>query len=383
MPETKRRSCPPQSRWSTFARSCRMPAWNSHGPGTFPVLMWTPILLLDPVLSLPHNGPLWLAVAGLVGILASQAAAVVLAYRDRPWAGRAVLWLLATQTLLTLATTAVYGAHWGVLFTLLALTYGAVAPPRRAPLAVVGLTVASVVIAWWQAAPWTQVWVTALTCFLCGMATYGFHRLLSVIAELDATRQELAREAVDRERLRFSRDLHDLLGHTLSVMVVKGEAIRRLLPADPNAAAGHAADIEAIGRESLTEVRAAVTGYRDTDLGRELDRAKIALDAAGVKLDVERPADALPSEVDTVLGWVVRESVTNVLRHSAAEHCRIDLTAETDAARLLVADDGVGGEPKGGAGLRGLRERVTTAGGTVTIPETRRGFTLAVEVPLR
>ncbi|WP_052304966.1 sensor histidine kinase [Stackebrandtia nassauensis] len=378
---TTRQQCPPRRR--RFAAACPLPAWGGYGPGPFAILMWTPVLLIDPVLSLPRNGPLWLAASGLAAIAAVNVAAVIVAYRDRPWAGRAVLALLAAQTLLTLATTSWYGAHWGVLFTLLGLAYGAVAPPGWAPLAVLCLTAVSAVVPWWQGAPWTQVWVTALTTFLCGMATFGFHRLLTVIAELDATRQQLALEAVDRERLRFSRDLHDLLGHTLSVIVVKAEAIRRLLPDDTAAAAEHAGDIENIGRESLVEVRQAVSGYRDTDLSRELDRAKIALDAAGIKLRAEPPAEPLPSELDTLFGWAVREGVTNVVRHSGADNCRIAFADEAATVRLTVTDDGSGGEPLEGSGLRGLRERAAAADGEVTAARTRQGFTLTVEAPHR
>ncbi|MGH8875805.1 MAG: sensor histidine kinase [Stackebrandtia sp.] len=374
------RTCAPA--WRRFATARPLPVWNSYGPGPVAVLMWTPVLLLDPLLSRAGHDPQWLAWLWLAAIAAVEAAAVVIAYRRRSWGARAVLTLLAVQTLLTVATTWWYGAHWGVLFTLLGLTYGAVAPPRRAPVAVVALTLVSGLVPWWQDAAWPNVWVTALTTFLCGMSTYGFHRLLSVIAELDATRQQLAREAVDRERLRFSRDLHDLLGHTLSVIVVKSEVIRRLPPGETGAAVQHAKDIEDIGRQALVEVREAVTGYRDTDLRRELDRAVIASEAAGFRLRAELGTRTLPAAADTLFGWVVRETVTNVVRHSGAANCDITLTVDESLARLSVRDDGRGGDPADGGGIRGLRERAEAAGGRLTVSSSKRGFVVNAELPL-
>ena len=128
----------------------------------------------------------------------------------------------------------------------------------------------------------------------------------------------MARSAVEKERLRFSRDLHDLLGHTLSVIVVKSEAARRLAPRDMDAAIVQITDIESVGRQALTEIREAVTGYREGSLATELDRAAIGLTAAGIEPVVRQSGPPLEPQTEALLGWVVREAVTNAVRHSGA-----------------------------------------------------------------
>ncbi|KAA9378615.1 hypothetical protein F5972_16570 [Microbispora cellulosiformans] len=213
-----------------------------------------------------------------------------------------------------------------------------------------------------------------------------------IIGELARTREQLAAAAVSAERLRFSRDLHDLLGHTLSMVVVKAEAVRRLAPRDVAAAVRHAEDIEAIGRQALTEVREAVTGYRDASLAYELDTARAALAAAGIDCEVRESGPALPREADVLLSWVVREGVTNVVRHSGARRCVITLRRDRDPVLVEVSDDGApatdsaGGEAgevreQDGSGLRGLRERLAAAGGRLRATRLPRGFVLAAEIP--
>ena len=155
----------------------------------------------------------------------------------------------------------------------------------------------------------------AFTVLASGFGTYAFYRLTEVVAELHRTRAQLAAVAVREERQRMSRDLHDLLGHSLSLIVVKAEAVRRIGTDDPDAVVAHARDIEAIGRRALNQVRQAVAGYRGNGLADELANAEEALRAAGVRGVVDGP-DPLPPAVaaDATLGWVVREAVTNVLR---------------------------------------------------------------------
>ncbi len=209
--------------------------------------------------------------------------------------------------------------------------------------------------------------------------------LHDVIGQLRATRQELARTAVGRERLRFARDLHDLLGHTMSVVVVKAEAVRRLAPCDLEAALGQAADIESVARQALTEIREAVSGYREGGLSSELERARSVLDASGVELTVHESGPPLPPQAEALMGWVVREGVTNVVRHAGAAHCRIELGSADGRARLVITDDGRGGgaEAGGGNGLAGLTERLSMAGGALRGgPAPHGGFRLAAELPV-
>ena len=227
--------------------------------------------------------------------------------------------------------------------------------------------------------------------FLSTMVTAAILSLSEAVRELRAAREELARRAVEKERMRFSRDLHDLLGHTLSVIVVKSEAARRLAPRDMEAALGQITDIEAVGRQALTEIREAVTGYREGSLATELDRARSALSAADIAPVVRQSGPLLTPQNEALLGWVVREAVTNVVRHSGATRCEITFDGVMDRVRLTIADDGPGdggaatgpAEGIGGTGLKGLTERLAVAGGSLRAgPSPRGGFTVTAELPV-
>nr|WP_279590995.1 sensor histidine kinase [Modestobacter marinus] len=200
---------------------------------------------------------------------------------------------------------------------------------------------------------------------------------------MERTRGVQLQLAVAEERLRFSRDLHDVMGRNLSAIAVKsqlaGELVRRSRPE----AADEVADISRIAEESLREVREVVRGYRSTDLTGELAGARSVLRAAGATVTVrgEDGAGALPEPVQAALGWVVREAVTNVLRHSEAGECTIALDETDGEVRLTVGNDGVTGEPGTGNGLTGLRERLSAAGGTLEAGRDGDRFTLTATLP--
>lgn len=269
-----------------------------------------------------------------------------------------------------------------MLGPLLAIVVAVVTSPRLAPGVIAGATlllVGAALLSGWEVT--TAAWL-GFTSLLSGFGTFAMHRLGATVAELDRTRGELADAAVAAERLRFSRDLHDLLGHTLSVIVVKAEAVRRLATADPEAAAVHGADIEQLGRSALTEVRQAVAGYREGSLADELARGAAALRAGGVRAEITPPPHDLDPDTEAVLGWVVREGVTNVVRHSGASSCRVEVVSHGGGASVLVADDGQGpGPTHTGSGLAGLAERVRAAGGRLTTTTTEPGFELRAEIP--
>ncbi len=205
--------------------------------------------------------------------------------------------------------------------------------------------------------------------------------------ELNQARAELARLAVAEERERFARDLHDLLGHTLSVIALKAELAGRLLPDDPPSAQREIADVEAVARGALGEVREAVSGYRQPTLDGELAGARMALDAAGIEARFDRPAVTLDPAVEAVLAWAVREGATNVIRHSRARRCSVKISAGLSEAGVEIVDDGVGARKDAGlvaegSGLPGLTERVLAVGGRLqaaNAPEC--GFRLAVTIP--
>jgi two-component system sensor histidine kinase DesK len=219
-----------------------------------------------------------------------------------------------------------------------------------------------------------------------GAGAIAIRELTITVAQLRAAREQLARLAVAEERLRFGRDLHDLLGHTLSSIVLKTELARRLLPTLPERASAELADIEHAAREALSEVRATVAGYRQPVLSSELSAARELLELACISADIVDSAGPLPAAVDALLAWAVREGVTNVIRHSGALRCAITVSLAGDRARVEVADDGrgvSGGPPTYGSGLAGLAERASRNAGELEAgPRLEGGFSLAVLAPL-
>jgi two-component system, NarL family, sensor histidine kinase DesK len=183
------------------------------------------------------------------------------------------------------------------------------------------------------------------------------------------------------ERERIARDLHDLLGHTLSTIVLKAELASKVGDRDPARALREIRDVERISRNALAEVRHAVYGYRGERLESELATARTALDAAGVKLDADVPALALTSEQERTLALALREAVTNVIRHARARTCRVTLVQDRQLLRLEVEDDGVGGNGAEGAGLSGMRSRAAALGGTLD-RDGRRGTRLTLTLPV-
>jgi two-component system, NarL family, sensor histidine kinase DesK len=223
---------------------------------------------------------------------------------------------------------------------------------------------------------------------------YTALRRMELVGKLSQTRAELARMAVADERLRIARDLHDLLGHSLSLITLKAELAGRLIEADPDRAAREVADMESVARRSLGEVRAAVTGYRQPSLAAELAAARQMLAAAGLEAVVRAPeVTELAPDTEALLAWTVREGTTNVVRHSGARGATITISVAADEATAEVADDGVGpgwdaGQPRPaelGSGLAGLAERARAAGAEISAGEGQggKGFRLRVRVPAR
>jgi len=227
-----------------------------------------------------------------------------------------------------------------------------------------------------------QLVLTLPSVVLFGGGAMGLRYLLASLAELRAARAEVAQHATDRERSRIARDLHDLLGHSLSLITLKGELATRLLP-EGAPGVDEVRDMLGLSREALQQVRVAVSGYRQPTLATELMAARVALRAAGMDLEVQQEVGALDRETEAVLGWVIREGCTNVIRHSGAKHCRIHLTRNPGELKIEVANDGwrVPQVPAGN-GLRGLEERLSALGGTLdafALPTA--GFRLVATVP--
>jgi two-component system, NarL family, sensor histidine kinase DesK len=195
-----------------------------------------------------------------------------------------------------------------------------------------------------------------------------------VLFELDRSRQAETRLAIAEERLRFGRDLHDVLGRNLSVIALKSELATRVAHTDPDEAAEQMEEVRQVAESSLKEVRDVVRGYRSTDLDAELAGSRAVLEAAGVHCTITGSAAGLPAAVQSALAWVVREGTTNVLRHSDATSCELSLGRDGSAVMLTMENDGVRSAHRrsGGSGLIGLRERLEAAGGTL-IAEVRPG----------
>ncbi|MFE3107716.1 sensor histidine kinase [Kitasatospora indigofera] len=229
---------------------------------------------------------------------------------------------------------------------------------------------------------------------LLGASCRSFAWLLGVVWELDAAREAQSRLAVAEERLRFSRDLHDVMGRNLTTIALKSELAVQLARRGRPEAADQMTEVQRIAQESHREVRDLVRGYRTADLNAEVIGARAVLRAAGVECEIDLGEDAaeLAGPVRSVLGWVLREATTNVLRHSEAGHCSVRLRLGDGRVVLELENDGVpagppparqGDRSPGGTGLRGLRERLAAHGGTLDLPPAAPGsFLLRASVPL-
>jgi len=317
----------------------------------------------------------WWAAIGVTAFVVAYLGVVTLAF-GRPGnnPSRTDQLALVGLSVLGLALILSYPSHLIYFGYFLGAAGAAIYRPPKAFYWIVGMVTAIVLIGLWQREEVGELFQTAFSMMLAAAVVMLMRQAIHLIRQLRTTQQELARSAVEQERLRFARDLHDLLGHSLSLIVVKAEVARRLAERDPAAAAREAAEIETIGRQALTEVRQAVTGYRMLRFADELVKAKGALTDAGIE-PVTRVTDApLPSELDDVLGWVVREATTNVIRHSGAKSCVIALTRDKKWV-LEVRDDGRGGSTAPGNGLLGLRERLAAVDGTLETVNDH-GYTL-------
>lgn len=203
------------------------------------------------------------------------------------------------------------------------------------------------------------------------------------LAKLRMANDEIEHLAKVAERERIARDLHDVLGHTLSVIALKSELAGKLIDHDPQRAGKEIAEVEQISRQALSDVRDAIRGYHSQGLVAELAQAKTTLETAGLTVQCDAATTVkLPAVQESVLSLAVREAVTNVLRHSQARTCRVRLEQQNGSCRLEIQDDGRGGENAEGNGLRGMRERVEMLGGTMH-RGTEAGTTLTITLPLK
>ena len=384
------------------------------GFSQYALLPWVLVVLspVSGVLRGEYPRPSY-ALAGLGLFALLYCGTIVVSFMPRLQDGRLPF---ALALLMVPVTGALAGSlpHALVLYALLAVVCAVVVPNRGGPVVILGVTALGAFTAYMRSED-SDIVSTCTSCLLAGGIVFVMLKLFNVVIQLKETRRELARAAVAEERLRFSRDLHDLLGQTMSVVAIKAEAVRRLAPRDPRAAAAQAESIEQISRKALAEIREAVTGYRETSLAEELDRARSLLGAARIEPVVRESGPQLTAQAEKLLAWIVREGVTNVVRHSGAKRCEISLERDADPVRLSISDDGAGpgdcpqpdatpavlpaavpgqglfgaqdsgsdGSGSDGNGLRGLTERLAAVGGTLEAGPWQKGFRLLATLPAK
>ncbi len=295
-----------------------------------------------------------------------------------------VVGLIAITVILTMFTL-VQPSPGGTFLVFAFIVAGTCFPLRRALWLIGGLTVFQVVLAVIRLTDLATILNNIINSVLVGGVGIGARLLWQSYRELLAAREEIARLAVSEERLRFSRDLHDLLGQSLAVLVLKSELVNKQLPPDADEATHQELrDIARVARKSLNDVREAAAGYRRPSLSMEVGNARNALRAAGIGLLVEDTLGRVAAEQDSVLAWCLREGVTNVLKHSGAKKCVLKLARTNGSAILELVDDGRGAATLdgGGVGLIGLRERVELAGGKFDVgSEPEAGVRLRAVLP--
>jgi two-component system sensor histidine kinase DesK len=334
-----------------------------------------------------HGHSVTRIVVGLLALLSFTGTFIGLVVANSPWSRETTrrTWvLLGITTVMAVCYPLLLGNEWAGLPIYLGVAYAMTLPPAWAGRGVLAATALTLGLCLTLRSPDGTVALLTFETLTIGMLMLGFRGSRILVSQLQEARGEVARLAANEERLRISRDLHDLLGHTLSLIVLKSEVAARLADRDPAKSLSEVGDIQTVARQALTDVREAVSGYRQRTLTDELDNARGVLGAAGVDLTVTTSGTPLPDRLDGLFGWAVREGVTNIVRHSRARTATIKVSRQQATAVLEITDDGTGAEPHGsGSGLAGLGERVARSGGTLDAgPGTSGGFRLTVRAPL-
>ena len=368
------------------------------------------IYLIQPVAELfgHGHGALWIAGGLAIAIAFCLIYAPIVVNVDR-WPDRAKAGL-AALILLAAVACLVYGKSWTPLWIYVSAAGGmvlaATTTRRRALLGVVLITGCYALFCWISHLDTGTFLAVLLPVLLIGLAMIGFRNQIVLMHELAQARGTVAKLAANEERLRLARDMHDLTGQSLSMITLKSElAAKRLgkLPssAERDAVLTELGDIGRVSRQTLHDIREAVSGYRRPTLAIEVITARNALEAAGVALDDDAEltlrSGTFDPDAEAVLAWCLREAVTNVIRHARARHCRIRLTERMGELSLEVTDDGRGfagqdqetpdtRDSHKGSGLRGVSERLSAIGGRLSLgpPEgsgSGQGFRLIATVP--
>ena len=400
------------------------PATTAFGeryvPGTGSPMRWFfsgiwLVYLIQPVSALfgHHHGVAWIAGGLAITVAFCVIYMLVLMRSDtQPRLARAGLVAIA---LLAALACAVYGKDWVPLWIYVSAATGMVlaAEPdgrRVAPLGVGVVGACYLFFCWVSHVDLTTTLVVLLPVLLIGLAMMGFRMQMTLMRELAQARETVAKLATNEERLRLARDMHDLTGQSLSMITLKSELAAKRLAKLPSSAERDAAltelgDIGRVSRQTLHDIREAVSGYRRPTLAIEVITARNALEAAGIALEDDAGltlrSGTFDPDAEAVLAWCLREAVTNVIRHSRARHCRIRLAERMGEVSLEVTDDGRGfvgqahddpatpdvPDSRHGSGLRGVSERLSAIGGRLSLepaggPGPGHGFRLIATVPI-
>ncbi len=336
-------------------------------------LIYLPMSIVPPLLG--RHDPAAIVVSTILA-----AAFLVLYFRAWWVRGRALIWVIAGM-----AGLGAVGAHWNpgalVFFVYAATFVGEVDSPRRAYLwlgALIAIMLLAVAVL--RLDPRFALPALAFSAML-GAVLIHYSEQRRIERGLQRAREDVEYLARVAERERIASDLHDVLGHTLTVIVLRAEVAARLAESEPERARSEMQDVGGIARGALAEVRHAILGMRTVGLDREIEQVTRALETAGVQVKSTGTIPGLPAAHETVLSLVLREAATNIIRHAAARHCRLHLVSSEGACGLEIADDGCGYGGREGAGLRGMRDRIRTIGGMLELRD-EAGTTLVVRLPL-
>ena len=360
----------------TFARQIALSTPEGQGWATYIWLAYLVFFFIEPVVD--HVGWKRWALYGL-GTVVFLGLYFTLFWLKRPKA----LWHIAGMVVLGLLFAPMNpGASTFFIFAA-AFTPFCVESEALA-LGVMAIVVGSAALETWllHLNGWFLFYACGLSLVVGGSNVF-FAQRNRTLHKLRRANEEIEHLAKVAERERIARDLHDVLGHTLSVITLKSELAGKLIDRDPQRAGKEIREIEQISRQALHEVRDAIRGYRSQGLAAELAQAKTTLETAGVSVQCDAATSLhIPAVQESVLSLAVREAVTNVMRHAQAHTCRMRLEQQNGSCRLEIADDGRGGAQREGNGLRGMRERVEMLGGTL-LRETESGTRLTITLPLR
>ncbi|SIM74828.1 two-component system, NarL family, sensor histidine kinase DesK [Micromonospora cremea] len=354
--------------------------------------VWASVLL--PTVGLTRDtdpGRVALGAVGILAFAATQTAvlyAAVTPWLDQRWRRRAQLSLAGVAVLTIPLVGPVAAGVWPTWAWLGASLIGMAPLLVRLPAAlavIAGTLLVSAGVAWWTGGSVVRYLIVAGGIGVTIAAVNWFQVWFwDLLVEARQGQAAQARLAAAEERLRFARDVHDVLGHSLTVIALKAELAARLAPVDPERAGREATEVQRLAASALAEVRETVHGYRAVDLGEQLAAVAGVLRSCGVRCKVLPPPADLPQSAATELAVVLREAGTNILRHSRADWCRIHIHREDDVARMTVTNDGAddGGADEHSHGLRGLADRLAAVGGELRVRREDAVFTLEATVPV-